>query len=167
MSIAIGLRSGRLTVVGRPFVYNRASHAVCECECGRFVIVRGGNLGEASHCTKSCGCLYREKMSRGMNYRHGGGLRGSSLQGTWRAMRARCNSPKHLHFRHYGGRGIRVCAEWEDFAVFKAWAMANGWKEGLTIDRKENDGHYEPGNCQWLTRAENTAKARREQKSPA
>lgn len=63
-------------------------------------------------------------------------------------------NPHNKSFRRYGGRGISICQEWLDFAVFRSWALASGYAEGLTIDRRDNDGNYEPGNCRWVTTRE-------------
>lgn len=73
------------------------------------------------------------------------------LYWAWIDMRRRCQNPAHYKFRDYGGRGIRVCEEWDSFAAFRSWALANGWRQGLQIDRRENDGNYEPSNCRFVT----------------
>lgn len=77
-----------------------------------------------------------------------------SLYGSWANMRTRCGNPKGAGFARYGGRGITVCAEWTTFAAFREWALANGWAPGLTLDRIDGDGNYEPSNCRWATPAE-------------
>ena len=80
---------------------------------------------------------------------------GTKLYDVWCAAKARCNNPKNKNYKHYGGRGIKVCDEWENsFQAFYEWAMANGYKEGLSIDRIDNDGNYEPANCRWVTQEE-------------
>lgn len=76
----------------------------------------------------------------------------SRLYNSWRRMRERC-SPEYRDSHLYHDRGIKVCDEWQDFQVFMEWALANGYEEGLTIDRKDNDKGYQPDNCRWLTRA--------------
>jgi len=66
-------------------------------------------------------------------------------------MNARCKNPKNVAYKYYGARGISVCAAWRDFAPFQGWSLANGYEEGLSIDRIDNDKGYEPSNCRWTT----------------
>ena len=82
------------------------------------------------------------------------GMRNTRLYNIWRAMRQRCNNPRNSRYSLYGGRGISVCKEWEVFENFYQWAMKSGYKEDLTIDRKNTDGNYEPSNCKWSTQKE-------------
>lgn len=74
----------------------------------------------------------------------------------WKSMRRRCLGVTHSSYRHYGGRGISICDEWEDFLKFREWALTNGYKDLLTLDRKNNDGNYEPDNCRWVTQRTNS-----------
>lgn len=72
------------------------------------------------------------------------------LYTVWRNMRSRCYYTSLPCYRNYGGRGIRVCPEWSDFDVFREWAIENGYRNGLTLDRRDNDGNYSSMNCRWV-----------------
>lgn len=92
-------------------------------------------------------------------YRHG--LSQTPIYKVYRAMKNRCYAIKDQRYNSYGARGITVCDTWKkDFVCFYNWAIANGYKSGLTIDRKDNDGNYEPSNCRWITRTLNNQNKR-------
>lgn len=154
---ATGQRFGRLVVVkaaGR----NKQGSALwlCRCDCGGLTTVRGSDLRNGS--VKSCGCA-KVEACRARITRHGGG--GTRLYDIWKGMRARCNNPNHKAYPQYGGRGIKICREWDDFASFREWALANGYREDLTIDRINNDEGYEPNNCRWASYVEQRHNQRR------
>lgn len=125
-------------------------HYNCECICGNSNVVRLNDLRSGN--TKSCGC-YKSKTTSERVSTHG--MSKTKLYRRWKDMRRRCNNPNRKGYKNYGGRGIKVCEEWEeDFMNFYNWSMENGYLEELEIDRIDNDGNYEPNNCRWITRKE-------------
>ena len=138
-----GKRFGRWIVLKRTSNgKDRHARWFCKCECGRERIIGDFQLrnGISRQC-HSCG-----------NTKHG--LSRTRIYGVWDGMIQRCENPNHMSYKDYGGRGIKICKEWRrDPATFCKWALANGYKEGLTIDRIDNDGDYRPDNCQFITMA--------------
>jgi hypothetical protein len=88
------------------------------------------------------------------------------LYAVWNSLRGRCECSTDKSYKYYGGRGISVCAEWQDFDIFRAWSLNNGYRKGLTIDRRNNNGNYEPSNCQWVTWAVQNANKRVIERAP-
>lgn len=86
------------------------------------------------------------------------GASSTRLYRIWDSMRRRCENPNHAAYYLYGARGIRICEPWRTFEPFREWALAHGYKSGLSIDRIRSNGDYEPDNCQWITRSENTTR---------
>ncbi len=122
---------------------------LCKCECGVIKEVRYDGLGRS---TFSCGCLNKEKVKGRLgNATRKHGMTNTKLYAIWRDMRNRCYNKKVDRYINYGGRGIKVCAEWKgNFEPFMKWATANGYEAGLSIERIDVDGDYEPSNCKWI-----------------
>jgi hypothetical protein len=130
----------------------------CQCECGNFINVRSYDL-KSGH-TKSCGCFHKETaIINGQKVRKIPDISISTtrIYKIWQGMQTRCYNSKHMFYYDYGGRGITICDEWKnDVVVFYNWAITNGYQDDLSIDRKDNNGNYEPDNCQWVSYKEQT-----------
>jgi hypothetical protein len=144
-----GQKFNRLTVIERHSSNNAQNKPmwVCECECGNKTIVGGSELKTGN--TKSCGCLNRE-LAKNRLFKHG--MKHTKLYYVWCGMKDRCYNPKNKRYKDYGGRGIKMDETWKhDFTSFYTWAMENGYQEGLSIDRANNNEGYFPFNCVWST----------------
>jgi hypothetical protein len=160
-----GQRFGRLVAIElapRPWPSGNARW-LCQCDCGQMHVASGSNMRTGR--VRSCGCSIREWAKTGNNRRRHGAS-DTSTYGSWSGMRNRCLNPSEPRYPDYGGRGITVCARWDDFANFLADMGER--PDGLTLDRIDNDGNYEPGNCKWSTPLEQSQnrRPRRWQKRP-
>lgn len=154
----ISKRFNRLTVTRR--AANSSSGKtrwVCRCDCGTKVTVIGTDLNSGH--SQSCGCLHRELL-KSQKTTHG---QSDSLEyKSWCNLRSRCYNKNNPKYSRYGGRGIKVCKRWDDFATFLQ-DMGHKPKRGYSIERRNNDGNYEPKNCVWAdakTQARNTRRTR-------
>ena len=110
---------------------------------------------------KSCGCMHYKLMTESKTIHGESGIgKRTKIYSIWSNMRQRCNNKKHKNYKNYGGRGIIICNEWKEYIPFKEWAIFNGYKKGLTIDRRNNNGNYESNNCRWVTSTVNNQNTR-------
>lgn len=161
-----GRKFERLTVIKRvddaviPSSGKKVHRYLCKCDCGAEKIIRKCHLTHGS--IRSCGCLQRETLGN-LRRKHGFSHK-ERLYSVWLDMKERCRNKNNNHYMSYGGRGIKVCEEWNnDYLSFRNWCLSNGYKEdikasgrnNLTIDRIDVDGNYEPDNCRFITNKEN------------
>lgn len=147
-----GLRFGRLVVLAS-YKGQKYWMVDCLCDCGTAITRQSSNV--LSSLTQSCGCLRRETLSR-IKFKHGAMRSGQDRwpeHNIWNAMKTRCYNKNCKHYAEYGGRGIKVCERWQEFANFIA-DMGRRPDQKLTLERLNNDGNYEPSNCVWATRTQ-------------
>lgn len=134
----------------------------CKCDCGQEADVIGRDLKNGN--TKSCGCFKRESLKdspRGIKH----GMSHSKLHRIWSGMKGRCANSLYHNYKYYGAKGISVCDDWILFNGFMTWAIETGYIEGLTIDRINPNGNYEPNNCEWVSMSENSKRMWRDKKN--
>lgn len=151
----IGCHIAHLYVIDRvPNIRKHSPRYLCFCECGKVLEIDGRHL--ISGATKSCGCKNRETLKK-IATTHG--KTKTTEYAIWRGMRYRCLSESCKEYKHYGGRGIAVCEAWAN--SFEAFLKDMGPRpKGASIERLNNDGNYEPSNCKWADKAEQSRNKR-------
>jgi hypothetical protein len=130
--------------------HNRAMWTVLCSLCGRTRNIDTCSLSP----TRGHGCMC-QASARTAALRRTHGLSRSGIYMVWFNIIERCSNPRSKSYANYGGRGISYCPEWSDLMVFHAWAISNGWRRGLEIDRIDNNGNYDPSNCRFVTHKAN------------
>jgi len=158
----IGNTYGRLTVIA--FDHKRKGHIYykCSCSCGCTTVTEAGSL--RSGRTQSCGCLRHEFLVQ-QHTTHGYADK-ERLYDIWIGIKQRCNNRNYKLYKWYGGKGVKLCYEWNDYVAFRTWSYANGYKDqepetskgdALSIDRIDPDNDYCPENCRWISLRENVS----------
>lgn len=145
-----GERFGKWSVIERAPNKGKAVMWRCRCDCGAEKIVHGTSLksGTSTMC-RHCSDRSHKPRSHGLTHH--------PLYRIWQRIKSSTTNPNHQDYEWYGAKGVRVCEEWfHDFAKFYEWSIANGYQPGLTIDRTDVNGHYEPSNCRWVSFKEQT-----------
>lgn len=144
-------RFGRLIALYPSHTSGGRGAWVCRCECGNVTTALTYSL--TSGKTKSCGCIRREVAAKKAT-KHGEA--NAPLYHVPNSMHQRCENPRAHDYQWYGAMGVTVCDEWKltEYPAFKAWALENGYRPGLTIDRIDPGKGYSPDNCRWITIAE-------------
>lgn len=141
----------------------KAAYILCLCKCGNYTVIKPSGIDKQK--IRSCGCWSKSGCGK-PSLKHGDAAENkkSGLYSVWGGMKSRCNNNKNRKYHIYGGKGIKICAEWLDYAVFKKWALNNGYQDiqsknasdKLSLDRIDSNKDYCPENCRWVTRKQNS-----------
>ncbi|MEN1936018.1 hypothetical protein AAIE21_10425 [Paenibacillus sp. 102] len=147
-----GERFGMLTVLGK-VKKGKLTYWECKCDCGNLTYSSVTDLRVGKK--KSCGCLAKKSRKLG-NKTHGLKNVNKRLYTTWKNMKSRCLNEKNKSYQYYGGKGVTICGDWLSYENFYNWAITNGYKDDLTLDRIDNHGNYDAENCRWVDRKTQT-----------
>lgn len=153
----IGQKVGRLTIVAEAINKHPGRAFLCHCECGNSKVIAKKNLvgSEGNYQTLSCGCLTKERLKK--TIKHGHTMNGPSITyKSWNCARNRCLNKNSRSYAAYGGSGITFCDRWQGENGFANFLMDMGERPGkeYSLDRKNCNGNYEPSNCRWATKKE-------------
>ena len=153
----VGERFGSLVVTSRA-ENSRTGKTMwlCQCDCGEKKVIFATSLTRG--LTRSCGCLNKSVAMERMRKHQ---LSGHRLYRIWTDMKKRCTNPSCKSFANYGGRGIKVCPQWENnFQLFYTWSLLHGYSDNLSLDRIDVNGDYHPDNCRWVDKLTQTNNCR-------
>lgn len=153
----VGVRSGGRIIIAVDLSERRWIKVTTRCDCGNEESTNYGLFRRRPTGCKFC-------RLKGINRTHGHSK--ESLFGIWRGILHRCGPSAGVTRRHYYDKGIRVCEEWRDYEAFRSWALANGYRAGLVLDRLSPSFDYAPANCEWVTQSENAKRVHRHRTFP-
>lgn len=159
--IEVGETHGELTILSRlPGKHFGNSRYEARCSCDSLMVVTSLTFRRRVTCVQCS-----QKRGATLRTTHGGSKRGQAepLLIVWKGMRTRCTNPNSRAYKWYGGRGVTVCKEWaKDYAAFRAWGLENGYRKGLTLERRRTSEGYSPDNCEWVSQRENSLRMLRD-----
>lgn len=147
-----GEEFGLLKVIKLDHIKDKRSYWLCQCQCGKQKVIRGDCL----KVIQSCGCVKKKQDTINLHIINNHKHTYHPVYRVWQAMMARCYNPNQKSYKNYGGRGIKVCEEWHDVITFCKWADESGFipNQDLSIERVNVNGNYDPSNCEWIPKIE-------------